>query len=71
MMTPLEPLRILQLLAPFQFPSLKVKGGKAVIAYGNYRREVHKKTVEGKANTHFSDLTTSERISECRQGSYK
>jgi len=43
MMTPLEPLRILQLLASFQFPSLKVKGGKAFIAYGNYRRKDYKK----------------------------
>lgn len=38
-----------------------MKGGKAIVAYGNYRRKLYKKTVEGKANTPFSDITTSER----------
>ena len=54
MMTLLESLRILQLLASFQFPSLKVKGGKTKNAYGNYRRKDYKKPVEDKTNKSFS-----------------
>ena len=52
MMTPLEPLRILQLLASFQFPSVKVKGGKGLLRMGITEGEIKKK-MKGKANTPF------------------